>query len=100
MLCSGTALKAVLAGFQLLTFLSLLFLVASRDLHQSLHPNAGHADHSCAVTLLAAGGIEPACNSVLVPPPSEVICTFVAISLFLPDSLLPRLPHGRAPPVV
>ncbi|MSU60893.1 MAG: hypothetical protein EXS31_00610 [Pedosphaera sp.] len=100
MLGSGTGYKAVLAGVQLLVFLSLLFLVASRDLHLTFHPNAKDADHNCGVTLLASGGLEPASSNVVLPRPLGAPPALVEFSFSLPSSFLRLLPHGRAPPVV
>ena len=46
--------------------LALSVLAASPSLHAWLHPDAGHADHACAVTLFLQGMTAPAAEVALV----------------------------------
>jgi hypothetical protein len=78
-------------------FLSVLALANSAALHKAIHPNAGKADHECAVTLLASGQIH-----VMA---SETAPVIAAILLFLclretPAAIrrLVQLPPSRGPP--
>lgn len=57
-----TAPRLHLSGFPraigfavLLNLLAVLWLVASPALHAAAHPDASEAEHSCCVTLIAAG---------------------------------------------
>ena len=44
-----------------------LAMAASPALHDTIHDGAGHADHLCAVTLFASGGVEDGAAPVLAP---------------------------------
>jgi hypothetical protein len=95
MQCSRDALGLLLIVFVLV----LNLLAASPALHQSLHHDANHAEHQCAVTLFAHGNVD----SVTVDVPAAVPLTFadssplVKFSIFSPA--IENLPAGRAPPV-
>ena len=92
--------QAIIAS--LLTGIVLLLnaMAASPSLHEWFHPDAGKADHQCAVTMFAHGQVDSA--SVDVPVPA--LLTFVEtvpsfkISFFTPA--IENLPAGRAPPVL
>lgn len=52
----GNASLAVWAITLMLALLWLLALAASPSLHELVHPDAGHEDHDCAVTVFLSGG--------------------------------------------
>ncbi|HEX9046779.1 MAG TPA: hypothetical protein VF988_07115, partial [Verrucomicrobiae bacterium] len=69
------------------------------SLHQSLHHDANHAEHQCAVSLFAHGKLDTA----TVDTAAAVTWTFaqkfshVDFSPFAPA--IDHLPAGRAPPM-
>lgn len=97
---SRTFFAAVLSG----AFVWALALSVSPQLHERVHPDAGHADHECAITLISAGKFE---HSVAVPvfePPfahldySEVptLHSVVVAPLFLTAAILEHAPPAPA----
>ena len=65
-------------------FLMLLGMAFVPHLHQMVHSDAEDADHSCAVTVILAGGNEP-------PPSPRIFAVFVPALIFhLQDSVAAR----------
>ena len=59
------------ASAVLLALIWALTLAASPDLHERVHPDAGHEDHDCAAMLFLSGAIGPLVAPTpfaLVPP--------------------------------
>jgi hypothetical protein len=74
-------------------------LAASPKLHELLHPDAGQAQHQCAVTLFAHGQVD---SAIIDLPPAAVVASIqlaprLEIPVFAPA--IENLPAGRAPPV-
>ena len=74
-------------------------LAVSPALHHWLHPDAGQADHECAVTLFVHGAIQScfAVAQVVIPLLVVLGRTFIPVA---PDLISPRyrLCPERAPP--
>ncbi len=66
--------RSVLAVAVALCVLAAGLLAASPELHEHVHHDAGHADHSCLVTAMAAGSFD----SVSVTPLLVVLCLALA----------------------
>jgi hypothetical protein len=73
---------------------------ASSNLHDSVHADADHADHSCAITLFSQGledslgQADPVVTPALFPAGVIVAVTAAPVT-DTPD----RLPPGRGPPL-
>lgn len=73
---------------------------ASSHLHDFVHADADHAEHSCAITLFSQG-LENSlghAGPVVTPalfPAGEVVAATAALVTTTPD----RLPPGRGPPL-
>jgi hypothetical protein len=76
----------------------LSFLSANQDLHLSLHDDADHEDHSCFLTLLAAGHLEVACDGTPDIPRLERVLEIAERSVPFPPSLDLLLPPSCGPP--
>jgi hypothetical protein len=65
-------LRAVIGSSLLGAILFALVLAASPQLHARLHPDAGTANHECAVTLIASGNYEQSTPPLIfvAPQPS------------------------------
>ncbi|HEY0863237.1 MAG TPA: hypothetical protein VGD97_03965 [Lacunisphaera sp.] len=92
-------LRGVAALCALTVWLLGLF-VASSQLHVALHTDAGHAGHSCAITLFSQG-LEASlgCADLVVTPalfPAGKIATLPVVWL---SDTSDRLPPGRGPPL-
>ena len=61
--------RALVATLLSLWFLWTLALGVSPQLHHRVHPDANHADHSCAVTFVASGSYEHSAQPSLVSAP-------------------------------
>jgi hypothetical protein len=81
-------------------FVWLQFLAASDQFHRQLHFDAQSPSHTCAVTLLAQQGIEPASSHDPLPAVPEATFASPPPALLLSLIADPLLPPGRAPPVV
>ena len=85
----------------LLTALTLLLVVlaACPEAHEWLHPDAGHADHDCVITLFAHGvtaAVVPVALGLIAwRLVRALICAAVDFDLASPRY---RLLPGRAPP--
>ena len=96
---ASRALRVVAAVCALTIWLLGLFS-ASLQLHGSVHADAGHADHTCAITLFSQG-LEDSlgCADLVVTPAlfpaGEIAAVPVALLTDTPD----RLPPGRGPPL-
>jgi len=83
-----------------LTVWLLGLFVASSQLHISLHDDAAHAGHTCAITLFSQGledslgHVDPVVTPALFPA-GEIATVAVAPLTDTPD----RLPPGRGPPL-
>ena len=66
---SWTIIRASVAAFAAAAFLWALTLSASPELHERLHPDANHADHTCAATLIALGSYNHAPTALLIAAP-------------------------------
>lgn len=73
---------------------------ASSHLHDSLHSDAGHAGHSCAITLFSQGLEEALGGADLVVTPALFAAGEIApvVSASFSDTS-DRLPPGRGPPL-
>lgn len=79
------------------------WMSVSPDLHEHLHHDSDHGDHSCLVTMMSAGGCD---SSVVVPqlpqPPSQIETLVVLMHsewvqpLFLDGGVLEHGPPARA----
>lgn len=76
------------------------FFAASSQLHGSVHADADHAGHTCAITLFSQG-LEDSlgcADPVVTPalfPAGEIVAVTAAPVTDTPD----RLPPGRGPPL-
>jgi len=87
---------AVLLGL----FLLLLAMAHSWALHACVHPEADHADHHCAVTMLQQGQVDTTtvAVAVVVVPPMPVADVVTPATFFpIVDFFLPP---GRGPPAL
>jgi hypothetical protein len=98
--------RSVLARRVLVALLEAMFVLiagasAWHPLHEWLHPDAGHEDHECAVTLFHSGNVEVhAAVLQSLGPPVEAVCGEAALPIETTDFPLRRsgvLEH--APPV-
>lgn len=76
------------------------FFAASSQLHGSVHADADHAGHTCAITLFSQGLEDsPGSADLLVTPAlfpaGEIAAVIAAPVTGTPD----RLPPGRGPPL-
>lgn len=89
-----------LAAFCALTVGLLDLLTASTELHETLHAEAGHADHTCAVTLFSEGIENPTGAAVITVVPGFLpagdVCALPAAPWKDAGN---RLPPGRGPPL-
>jgi hypothetical protein len=74
-------LRAAALG-QLLLLAGVLWLAADHEAHERFHPDAGKADHECAVTLLAHGKTDAS-----VAPPVVIVAPQTFFFLPLPGPL-------------
>ena len=75
-------------------------LATSSQLHGSLHDDAGHVDHACAVTHFSQGAENPAPQvSVVVGAALCVAGTLVPGEPLLVESPIDWLEPGRGPPL-
>jgi len=96
----GRRAARALALAQAFLFLLLFTFATSPALHLALHSDAGHADHHCAIKVLA--------QSQLESPAADVFVFFVATEVsdtprvypYVRGSGAELLPPSRAPPVV
>jgi hypothetical protein len=73
---------------------------ASSQLHVSLHADAGHAGHSCAITLFSQGLEDSLGCADLVVTPALFPAGGIAMPSVAPLCDAPdRLPPGRGPPL-
>ena len=88
------------AVFCALTVWVLGHFVASAQLHGALHDDAGHASHTCAITLFREG-IEDAVGpaAIIVTPALLSADETVAPLLVLVADADSRLPPGCGPPL-
>jgi len=92
-------LRLGLVGFLSLLVICLAILSASPQLHESLHTDAHHADHHCAIQMFVHGQVDAAPVAAVLdvvtfqPVPSATPC----FSPFLTQAKFRLLP-GRAPP--
>jgi hypothetical protein len=74
-------------------------LAANPQLHLSLHDDAGHADHICAVTLFSHGADNPEAAAVfIVEPTIALIARLVPADPLRVESPEDWLQPGRGPP--
>lgn len=88
------------AAFCALTVWLLGLFVASAPLHGALHQDAGHAGHTCAITLFREG-IEDAVGSaaIIVTPALSPRGATAALTAVLVADADVRLPPGCGPPL-
>lgn len=79
--------------------LLLNLLAASPSLHELLHPDASHAEHQCAVTLLAHGQMDSPTMDVAAVVPVQPVEFLPSCHRAVIGDALETLPPGRAPPV-
>jgi hypothetical protein len=91
--------RRLLAAGAALLVLSLGLVAVSPELHLWLHPDAGHSDHECAVTLFQHG-VTQAVAGIAVAVLPRLLVARVAVTPAGPDLVEPRfrLSPGRAPP--
>ena len=73
----STIVRAFFAAATAAAFLWTLALAASPQLHERLHSDANRSDHSCAVTIVAAGKLNHA--------PPAIVSVAAPLVYFLPD---------------
>ena len=82
-------------------FLWALALSASPQLHQRVHPDAGRADHSCAVTMIASGNYNHSVHVPVISAPTPAV-QFSKIPvlnpLWVPSPFLSARIFEHAPP--
>ena len=95
-------IRAALVGAAVLCIFVAGLMAVSPELHEHLHHDAGAADHSCLVTILADGGFESTALAVLLVVVSMAWTGMLAVMngqwvmpMFLDGGVLE---HG--PPVV
>jgi len=88
-----------LALVPVLLFLFLFVLATSPALHLALHADAGHADHHCAIKVLAQGQLESPAPDVFVFIAAKDVNDTLPVCLSVPGNAVELLPPGRAPPV-
>lgn len=90
----------MVAAFCALTVWLLGLFATSAELHDSLHHEAGEADHTCAVTLFRDGAENPAPAAFLPVAPVLFPAGEVAPATVVPvaDAQV-RLPPGCGPPL-
>jgi hypothetical protein len=83
-----------------LTLWLLGLFAASSQLHGSLHADAGHAGHSCAITLFSHG-LEASlgCADLVVTPALFPAGGFATPPVAPLSDAPDRLPPGRGPPL-
>lgn len=84
----------------LVLFVGLQFAVVSVQLHEAIHADSQHPDHTCVIKLLSEGQVEASDPVVSVP---QATLALVVEPVHEPVILSPvefLLPPGRAPPVV
>ncbi len=100
---SPRPLSRALRGVAVLCALTVWLLglfAASSPLHVSVHDDAAHADHTCAITLFSQG-LEDSLGCADLPvtpalfPAGEIATLPVVLLTDTPD----RLPPGRGPPL-
>jgi hypothetical protein len=92
-------MRPIPGGLLIAVVLLLNLLAASPTLHESFHPDAGKAQHHCAVTLFAHGQADSVTVDVSPAIATVAVHCFAdfEISTFAPA--IESLPAGRAPPV-
>lgn len=98
-LAASRALRGVAAVCALIVWL-LGFFAASSQLHGSVHHEADHAGHTCAITFFSAGLDDPlGCTGIsVIPALFPVSETPADLASPLPDAD-GRLPPGCGPPL-
>lgn len=95
-----TAAFRWLAVFCALSVWMLGLLAVSPQLHASLHSDAWHQDHSCAVTLFSHGADGAITDASVASAPVLFPAGECAVQPALPvASAAYRLPPGRGPPL-
>ena len=79
--------------------LLLNLLAASPSLHERLHPDAGQAEHQCAVTIFAHGQVDSPVVDLAAIVPVQPIEFFPTSFVSVVNTTVDTLPPGRAPPV-
>lgn len=86
------------SAFLLFLFLSLQALAVFPALHEMVHPDAGDADHECAVTLFSHGQVDaPATVPPVFCPPATVTFSPASPKVVFVSADIRLLP-GRGPP--
>lgn len=84
-------------------FLWALALSASPELHQRVHPDANHTEHSCAVTMVASGSYNYSVHLPFVSAPVQAV-QFSKIPALTPEWVeslfLKAHIFAHAPPVL
>ena len=98
-----SALRTALAAALALCVLVAGWMAASPELHEHLHHDAGHADHTCLATMIASGGCESVVVAALFVAAGLAwtgtftqLCTHWVRPLFLDDGVLEHGPPVRA----
>jgi hypothetical protein len=95
------ATRMVAVGLMLALMLTLLAMASAPQLHLAHHPDAGHEQHHCPVTLLTQGQLESApVPGTTATLPCSVFVLAQTFLLFFPSSSDVRLLPGRAPPAL
>jgi hypothetical protein len=94
-------LKSAAAILLIGLVLLLSFAGASAALHKSIHPDAGAADHQCAITLFTKGQVDAANVAPVLALAVALftVAVLLAETLFLPSADY-RFSASRAPPSV
>ena len=98
-----TVTRPIVAAFLSLTFLWVLALSVSPQLHERVHLGAGKAEHNCAVTLFSAGHCEQVLPQAAIaaerPAFAEMLLlprAIVRVSLFPGAALLEHAPPAQS----
>jgi len=87
------------AAFCALTVWLLGLFVASAPLHGALHQDAGHASHTCAITLFREGIEDAVGSAAIIVTPALFSAGETVAALLVPGADADdRLPPGCGPP--
>jgi hypothetical protein len=84
----------------LLLFVGLQFASVSDQLHDALHADTHHADHTCVVKLLSQGQVDAPDPVVLILPATLSLPLSLVLEPLAFSSVEYLLQFGRAPPPV
>jgi len=95
--------RAIVTTFVSAAFLWALALSVSPQLHERIHPDANHIEHSCAVTLVSSGNYNHSVPAPLASAPTssaQVSEIPALISTWVRSPFLGASIFEHAPPVL